>query len=275
MTGRFGDLAATALFSALLFIAAVFALVPVLVSVILSIDDRTFIGAFPPTSFSLRWYAEFLSDSYYHEGLKTSLLVSGIATLVSTAAGAMAAVAFDRYEFPGRQVLQALLISPLVIPTVVIGFAMLMFASRIGIIDGLPRLIMGHIIITLPYVVRAALASLVGIRPSLFEAALSLGATPAQALWRVTLPLAKTGIVAGAIFAFVMSFDDVAVSLFLSDPFTYTLPVALLAQMRADLNLTVAAVSVIFLVFTFLLIWLLDRLIGLDRLVGQGIYRTG
>jgi putative spermidine/putrescine transport system permease protein len=269
-----GDLAAGALYLAILALAAAFALLPILVSIVLSFDGRTFIGPFPPQSLSLRWYEEFLNDSYYHEGLKTSLLVSGIATLVSTVAGVAAAVALDRFDFPGRQVLQALLVSPLVIPTVVIGFAMLMFASRIGIIDGLPRLIMGHIIITLPYVVRTTLASLVGIRPSLFEAALSLGATPAQALLKVTLPLAKTGIVAGAIFAFVMSFDEVAVSLFLSDPFTYTLPVALLAQMRADLNLTVAAVSVIFLVFTLLLIWLLDRVIGLDRLVGQGIYRV-
>jgi len=269
-----GDLAAGAVYLAVLALAAAFALLPILVSVVLSFDGRTFIGPFPPQSLSLRWYEEFLNDSYYHEGLKTSLLVSGIATLVSTVAGVAAAVALDRFDFPGRQVLQALLVSPLVIPTVVIGFAMLMFASRIGIIDGLPRLIMGHIIITLPYVVRTTLASLVGIRPSLFEAALSLGATPAQALLKVTLPLAKTGIVAGSIFAFVMSFDEVAVSLFLSDPFTYTLPVALLAQMRADLNLTVAAVSVIFLVFTLLLIWLLDRVIGLDRLVGQGIYRA-
>jgi putative spermidine/putrescine transport system permease protein len=269
-----GDLAAGAVYLAVLALAAAFALLPILVSIVLSFDGRTFIGPFPPQSLSLRWYEEFLNDSYYHEGLKTSLLVSGIATLVSTVAGVAAAVALDRFDFPGRQVLQALLVSPLVIPTVVIGFAMLMFASRIGIIDGLPRLIMGHIIITLPYVVRTTLASLVGIRPSLFEAALSLGATPAQALLKVTLPLAKTGIVAGAIFAFVMSFDEVAVSLFLSDPFTYTLPVALLAQMRADLNLTVAAVSVIFLVFTLLLIWLLDRVIGLDRLVGQGIYRV-
>jgi putative spermidine/putrescine transport system permease protein len=269
-----GDLAAGAVYLAVLALAAVFAALPILVSIILSFDGRTFIGPFPPQSLSLRWYAEFLNDSYYHEGLKTSLLVSGIATLVSTVTGVAAAVALDRFDFPGRQALQALLVSPLVIPTVVIGFAMLMFASRIGIVDGLPRLIMGHIIITLPYVVRTTLASLVGIRPSLFEAALSLGATPAQALLKVTLPLAKTGIVAGAIFAFVMSFDEVAVSLFLSDPFVYTLPVALLAQMRADLNLTVAAVSVIFLVFTLLLIWLLDRTIGLDRLVGQGIYRV-
>jgi putative spermidine/putrescine transport system permease protein len=269
-----GDLAAGAVYLAVLALAAAFAALPILVSIVLSFDGRTFIGPFPPQSLSLRWYAEFFNDSYYHEGLKTSLLVSGIATLVSTVTGVAAAVALDRFDFTGRQVLQALLVSPLVIPTVVIGFAMLMFASRIGIVDGLPRLIMGHIIITLPYVVRTTLASLVGIRPSLFEAALSLGATPAQALLKVTLPLAKTGIVAGAIFAFVMSFDEVAVSLFLSDPFVYTLPVALLAQMRADLNLTVAAVSVIFLVFTLLLIWLLDRTIGLDRLVGQGIYRV-
>ncbi|GAB4394215.1 MAG: ABC transporter permease [Kiloniellaceae bacterium] len=273
MMRRYGDLAGLMLYALLLAIAALFALVPIVVSIVISFDDRTFIGPFPPSEFSLRWYGEFLSDSYYHEGLKVSLLVSGIATAVSTTAGVMAAVALDRFQFPGRNVIQALLVSPLVIPTVVIGFAMLMFASRLGIIDGLPRLIMGHIIITLPYVVRTTLASLTGIRPTLYEAAISLGATPLQALWEVVLPLARTGIFAGAIFAFVMSFDEVAVSLFLSDPFTYTLPVALLAQMRADLNFTVAAVSVIFLLFTILLIWVIERLVGLDRLVGQGIYR--
>lgn len=273
MIRRYGDLAGLAFYFMLLGVAALFALVPIAVSIVLSFDNRTFIGPFPPTDFSLRWYEEFLTDSYYHEGLKVSLLVSGIATAVSTAAGVMAAVALDRFRFPGSNVIQALLVSPLVIPTVVIGFAVLMFASRLGIVDGLPRLIMGHVIITLPYVVRTTLASLIGIRPSLYEAAISLGATPLQALWKVTLPLARTGIFSGAIFAFVMSFDEVAVSLFLSDPFTYTLPVALLAQMRADLNLTVAAVSVIFLVFTILLIWLIERLVGLDRLVGQGIYR--
>ena len=274
MIRRYGDLVAGVLYVALLAAALAFALLPILVSIVLSFDDRTFIGPFPPSSVSLRWYEEFLTDSYYHEGLKVSLLVSGIATAVSTVTGVMAAIALDRFEFPGRNVIQAMLVSPLVIPTVVIGFAVLMFASRLGILDGLPRLIMGHIIITLPYVVRATLASLVGIRSSLYEAALSLGATPLQAFWKVTLPLAKTGIFAGAIFAFVMSFDEVAISLFLSDPFTYTLPVALLAQMRADLNLTVAAVSVLFLLFTFLLIWVIERVFGLDRLVGQGIYRA-
>jgi putative spermidine/putrescine transport system permease protein len=270
MTRRFADLLFASLYGGLLVLAALFLLVPIGVAVILSFDARSFIGPFPPTEFSLRWYEEFLNDSYYHAGLRTSLIVSSIATAVSTVLGTLAAIALDRGRFPGRTVLSAALLSPLVIPTVVVGFGVLMFASRLGIVDGLPRLIIGHIVITFPYVVRTVTASLGGLRASYVEAALSLGARPWQALWRVTLPLARTGIVAGAIFAFVMSFDEVAVSLFLSDPYTYTLPVALLAQMRANLNLTVAAVSVIFLVATILLIWLLDRFAGVETLVGGG-----
>lgn len=257
----------------LILLGVAFLAAPVVVALILSFDARSFIGPFPPQELSLRWYREFLSNPIYRDGLRTSLIVSGVATAVSTATGALAAVALERGRFPGRSVLQALFLSPLVIPTVVIGFGMLLFASRIGVTDGLPRLIMGHVIITFPYVVRATTAALVGIRPTLNEAALSLGATPRRALWRITLPLARTGIITGAVFAFVMSFDEIAVSLFLSDPFTFTLPVALLSQMRASLNLTVAAVSAIFLVATLLLILLLDRLVGLETLMGQGVYR--
>ena len=249
-----------------------FAAIPVLIAVILSFDARSFMGPFPPTEFSLRWYRAFLDDPYYHAGLRTSLIVSSVATVVSTVLGTLAAVGIERGQFRGKAVLQAFLISPLVIPTVVIGFGVLIFASRLGIIDGMPRLIMGHILITFPYVLRTTSAALIGIRPSYYEAALSLGARPWQALWLVTLPLARAGIVAGAIFAFVMSFDEVAVSLFLSDPFTYTLPVALLAQMRANLNLTIAAVSVMFIVATIVLIVVLDRLAGIDTLVGRGVY---
>lgn len=269
---RHGDAVFRIVYVGLLVAFGLFATIPVLVSIVLSFDARSFMGPFPPTSFSLRWYYEFLGDPYYHAGLRTSLIVSTVATFVSTTLGALAAIGLDRASFRGKALLQAFLISPLVIPTVVIGFAVLMFASRLGIIDGMPRLIMGHILITFPYVLRTTSAALIGIRPSYYEAALSLGARPRQALWRVTLPLARAGIVAGAIFAFVMSFDEVAVSLFLSDPFTYTLPVALLAQMRANLNLTVAAVSVMFIVATIVLIVVLDRLAGIDTLIGRGVY---
>ena len=269
---RLGDGLATGLYAALLGIAGVFLAVPILVAIVLSFDARTFIGPFPPTEFSLRWYEEFLTDDTYHKGLTTSLIVSGIATTVSTVFGTLAAVAIDRGRFAGRGLLQAFFLSPLVIPTVVIGFGVLIFAARLGIFDGMTRLVMGHILITFPYVLRTVLAVLSSIPPSYVEAALSLGARPWAATLRVTLPLARSGIVAGAIFAFVMSFDEVAVSLFLSDAFTYTLPVALLAQMRANLNLTVAAVSVIFLAVTVLLIFALDRLAGIDTLAGRGVH---
>lgn len=253
-----------------LFIA--FSLIPVLVAIVLSFDARSFIGPFPPSAFSLRWYERFLADNYYQDGLVNSLIIATVATLVATVVGTLAAIALSRATFRGRALLQAALLSPLVVPNVVLGFGMLIFASRLGIIDGMTRLIMGHILITFPYVMRTTAASLIGIKASYYEAALSLGSPPWKALWQITLPLARAGIIAGAVFGFVTSFDNVGISIFLTDAFTFTLPVALLAQMRANLDLTIAALSVIFIVATVLLIVVLDRVAGLDVVVGRGVY---
>lgn len=272
MSKRLADALFEALYLSLITLFIAFSVIPVAVAVILSFDARGFLGPFPPTQFSLRWYDRFLADGYYHDGLVTSLLVGGIATLVSTAAGTLAALGLHHATFRGRGALQALLLSPLVVPKVVLGFGMLIFASRLGIIDGMTRLILGHILITFPYVMRTTAAALVGIRASYYEAALSLGSPPWKALWQVTIPLARTGILAGAVFGFVTSFDDVGLSLFLTDAFTFTLPVAILAQMRANLDLTIAALSVIFIIATVLLVVLLDRLAGLDTVVGRGVH---
>ncbi len=269
---RMGDRVGTAIYAAILLVAAVFLIIPIVVSVVLSFDARSFIGPFPPTEFSLRWYRSFLNDTYLHEGLYTSLIVSGVATVVSTVLGTLSAIAIDRGTFRGRAILETIFLSPLIIPTVVTGFAVLIFTARLGIFDGMTRLILGHVLITFPYILRTVLAVLSGVPRSYTEAALSLGARPWMATLQVTLPLARSGIIAGAIFAFVMSFDEVAVSLFLSDPFTYTLPVALLTKMRASLDLTIAAISVIFLMVTVVLILVLDRLAGVDTLTGRGVH---
>ncbi|MFG1359389.1 ABC transporter permease [Xanthobacter pseudotagetidis] len=253
-----------------LFVA--FSVIPVVVAVVLSFDARGFVGPFPPTQFSLRWYDRFLADSYYHDGLVTSLILATGATLIATVIGALAAIGLHHATFRGKGLIQAALLSPLVIPNVVLGFGVLIFASRLGILDGMTRLMMGHVLITFPYVMRTTAAALVGIRASYYEAALSLGAKPWRALWQVTLPLARTGIIAGAVFGFVTSFDDVGVSLFLTDAFTFTLPVAILAQMRANLDLTIAALSVMFIVATVLIIVILDRVAGLDAITGRGVY---
>jgi putative spermidine/putrescine transport system permease protein len=157
---------------------------------------------------------------------------------------------------------------------VVIGFALLVFLAYAGIFDGFARLVCGHVILTLPYAIRATLASLAGLDPGLREAAMSLGATERQAFWRITFPLARTGIVAGSIFGFAVSLDDVAVSMFLTDSTTYTLPVALVSNMRASFDLTIAAASILIITVNVVLVVVLDRVVGINRILGQGL-RSG
>jgi putative spermidine/putrescine transport system permease protein len=268
-----GDWAAGAVFRLSLIAAVLFLVVPIVVSAVLSFDDREFIGAFPPTSFSLRWYRSFLQNPSYVDGLFVSLKVALLSTTVSAIAGAGTAFVLAEARWRGRSFVEMLFLSPRFVPTVVIGFAMLGFASVLHIFDAFTRLIMGHIVITIPFTVRATLAGLVGIRRNLTEAAISLGASPLRAFLDITMPLARTGIIAGVLMAFALSFDEVAVSIFLTDAFTQTLPVALVAEMRANLNLTVAAVSTIFATISALIVLFLDRTVGLDNIIGKGMYR--
>lgn len=255
-------------------LTVIFLIAPIIVSILMSFDARGYLGRFPPTEFSFQWYARFFSDTYYLTGLRTSLIIAVIAATVSTCAGVCAAIVLDRYEFPGKQALETIFLSPLVIPAVVIGFSLLLFFALLGVFQGYPRLLAGHIIITFPYAVRTTLAGLTGIRKNLTEAAMTLGANERQAFWDVTFPLARTGMVAGAVFAFAFSMDDVAVSLFLTSPDTYTLPVAMVSMMRTNFDLTIAAASVVLMLFTIVLIFVLDAIVGLERVIGGGVYRS-
>jgi len=266
------DRLAGVLFWLLPAVVIVFLLLPVFVAVLLSFDDREFLGAFPPTKFSLRWYRSFFDNPAYLQGLVVSLKVAVLSTAISVAAGTMAAVALTETRWRGRHLVETLFLSPKLVPTVVIGFSILGMASAVHIFDAFTRLIIGHVIITIPFTIRATLASLVGIRKSMVEAATSLGASPFRAFLDVTLPLAKTGIIAGGLLAFVLSFDEVAVSLFLADAFTQTLPIVLVAEMRTNLNLTVAAISTVFALMTVIIVVFLERTTGLDNVVGKGLY---
>ena len=245
-----------------------------MVAILMSFDGRDYLGRFPPSELSLHWYERFFSSTYYLKGLAISLALAVMATVVSVIVGATCAFVLDRYQGAGKEALSIFFLSPLVISHVIIGFSLLIFLSTIGVFDGMVRLIAGHIIVTLPYTIRTTLASLVGIKRSLTEAALSLGATEPRAFWRITFPLAKTGIAAGAIFAFAFSMDEVSASLFLSDPDSYTLPVAMVSMMRSQFDLSIAVAAVVLMVMTVILILVLDRVVGLDKVIGQGIYRS-
>jgi putative spermidine/putrescine transport system permease protein len=271
---RIADDAARFTVAALIVGSVVLLLLPLAMTLSMSFDARDYLGAFPPPRLSLRWYEQFFSDPYLLKGLKISLQLASLTALISTALGLSAAVALER--LPGRLAEPAvsLFLSPLIVPGVVIGFALLLFYARSGVHDTFLRLLGGHVLITFPYAIRTVLAALGGIRPSLPEVAQSLGASPTRAFWTVTFPLAKTGIAAGAIFAFVFSLDDVAVSIFLSDPDRYTLPVALVSMLHANFDLTIAAVAVLIMTASVVLMFLLDWIAGLDRVVGAGYYRT-
>ncbi|MGJ4854332.1 ABC transporter permease subunit [Labrys sp. La1] len=272
-TKLWGDRVAISTTNIVIGLGLAFLIVPLLVAGLLAFDARDYLGPLPPPGLSLHWFEKLFSQDYVVAGLSTSLEIAVLATLVNVVIGTAAAVGLDRGDFRGKGVIMGAFLSPLIVPAVVTGFALLLFLSKIGVISGFPRLLAGHIIITLPYALRATLASLVGRDKRLTEAALILGATERQAFWSVTLPLIRTGIVTGAVFTFAISMDDVAVSLFLTDPTTYTLPVALVSNMRASFDLTIAAAAVLLVGITAILIIILERLVGFDRLIGQGMFR--
>lgn len=250
-----------------------FLLTPLTIAVVMSFDARDFLAPFPPPALSVRWYVEFFSSDYYLKGLWISIVVSSLSTAIAVLAGVSMAVLVDRTQFFGRSLIVNLFMAPLVIPGVVIGFALLLFLSKISIFDGFWRLMAGHILVAMPYTFRTTLVGLAGIPKSYAEAAMSLGANERQVFWTITLPLAKTSITAGAIFAFAFSLDDASLSMFLADPNSYTLPVAMLSMLRADFNLTIAAAAVILLTLTAAIVVLLDLTVGLERVLGQGLYR--
>jgi len=240
---------------------------------VMAFDARAYLGPLPPPAYSLRWFRRFFSDDYFLRGLGTSVQLALLSATLSLCVGVATAVALDRGSWRGKEALTSLFLSPLIVPPVVTGFALLLFLSGLGLSNGFARLLCGHIIITVPYTIRSTLAGLSGIDGSLTEAALILGANERSAFWDVTFPLARTGIVCGAIFAFAISMDDVAVSIMLTDANTYTLPVALISSMRANFDLSIAAASVLLMLATLALILVLEKLVGLDRIIGQGVFR--
>lgn len=255
-------------------IVVAFLVLPLFMVAVMSFDARDYLGQFPPSGLSLHWYERFFTEPYYLHGLKTSVILALLTMVISTVAGVSAAVGVSVLPPAMRTFLTTIFLSPLVIPGVVVGFALLIFFSKAQVESTFLRLLGAHVLITFPYSVRTVLATLSGLRPSYVEAALSLGATERKAFWTVTIPLLKTSIAAGAVFSFVFSFDDVAASMFLSDSTAYTLPVALLSMMYANFDLAIAAASLLQIVFTVILMLVLDWLVGMDRVVGTSTYKT-
>jgi len=274
IAARTGDRIAVSLAYGVIGLGLAFLAIPLVITCIMAFDARTYLGPMPPPALSLHWFERLVSQADILTSLRTSLILAVLTTVLSVTIGTAAAVGLARGNFPGKAALTSAFLSPLIVPPVVIGFGLLLFLSKAGITNGMARLLLGHVIVTLPYCIRTSLASLLGSDQRLTEAAMVLGATERQAFWTITLPLMRTGVVTGAIFAFAISIDDVSISLFLSDPSATTLPVTLVSNMRAAFDLTIAAAAVVLIAVTALLIVVLDRVVGFDTVVGQGLFRS-
>ncbi len=255
----------------ILYGAFAFLLAPVVIVVIAAFNGGPILS-FPPTAFTTEWFA--LIKPSFVDALYVSLIVASCTALLSVIFGVPAALALNRGRFPGRSALNSLLLSPLMVPALVTGVALYQFSFTFWDITGLPLggtitgLVIGHLTFGIPFVVRAVLAGHARFDSALEEAALNLGATPMQTFWRVTVPILRPSIISGAIFAFVMSLDDVPIALFMGGGNATTLPVRIFTTVEFDFGGDVMAVAAVIVGASFVLMLMLDRLIGIERLFG-------
>jgi putative spermidine/putrescine transport system permease protein len=261
-----------------LFCALVFAflLAPIVIIVLTSFTATTTV-TFPPTEFSLQWYGRFFEHLVDAPGVKPELFrsllmsiqIGLIVALLATVAGVLAAYAFRKYNFFGRAAFRQLLLMPLMFPQIVTGIALLVWFSSFRFVGPIERLVIGHVILTLPYVIVTVGASLELHEESLEEAAIGLGASHLQSFWRITLPLVRPGIVAGAIFAFIISFNAFTVTFFLYSGDARPLPMWIYEYLNYFLDPTLAVISTFLIALTLLAVVTLERLIGIRRLASR------
>ena len=246
------------------FLVAAFLLAPLVVPVLISFSDTAFV-TWPPQGFTWRWYGKILGEEEFTSSFRFSLMLGVIATVGALALGTPAAMGLVRHRFPGRGVVQGLLLSPLVFPTLVTGIALLRLASSAGMQDSLVNLALGHILVTTPYVVRTVSASLLLVEPSVEEAARTLGADRLRCFWRVTRPQITPGLVAGAIFAFVTSFDNYPVSMWLADAVNIPLPLMIFTLTSRFFDPGIAAIASLMILLSVVLILVVEKVTGLQR----------
>lgn len=220
---------------------------------------------FPPPGYSFRWYVSLLDAWQLHFAAANSVKIALWTTALSVVLGVPAALAIARSPGARARVLDSLFMSPLVLPALSFGLAALMFFSLIGLSVSPLTLVVGHVIVCVPFVLRTTIASVVQLDVSLLESSASLGASRLYTFRRITLPLIRPGILAGAFIAFMSSFDNVPVSLFLRDARTDMLPIRMWQDLEGKLDVSIAAVSGVMIVLTLSLMMLMERLAGLSR----------
>ena len=243
-----------------------FLILPILVIVPLSFNSQPYFTftaemlAFEADAYSLRWYKTIVENPNWLLAIQNSFIVGIFATIVATLLGTVAAVGLASSEMPFRRTITALLLSPMIVPLIIIAAGMFFFYTRFGLVGTFPGLIIAHAALGIPFVIVTVTATLVGFDRSLYNAGLSLGTGPVRTFMRVVLPLIRPGVISGALFAFVTSFDEVVLVLFLAGPDQRTIPRQMFSGLREQINPTILAVATLLIVVSICLLVTIELL---------------
>jgi len=251
-----------------------FLLLPIVVIVASSFGTTSSLK-FPPEGLTLKWYSEAFSLTQFIQPLKISILLSSMAATGATILGFATSFLVVRYSFWGKGVLNALLLSPLIVPLIVTGAAFFLFFTKMGMYVHFINLIIVYVIIAIPYSTRAITASLQLCDINLEEAAMSLGANRVNTFFRITFPQIKSGVVAGWLFAFAVCFDEFVVAVFLSGPGSTTFPIELFQYIRWSVNPVIGAIAAMLIVFASTLVLIMGSIGGIEMVLGLGKYSGG
>ncbi len=243
-----------------------FLIAPILVIIPLSFNAEPYFTfneamlSLNPDAFSIRWYEDIINNQQWLHSIKNSIIVAIFATALSSFLGTLAALGLSRQEMPYRTVIMSLLISPMIVPLIITAAGMYFFYSQVGLAQTYLGLILAHTALGTPFVVITVTATLVGFDHLLTRAAASLGADPVTVFRKITVPLITPGVISGALFAFITSFDEVVVVLFLAGFEQRTIPRQMWAGIREQISPTILAVATVLVVFSIVLMTVLELL---------------
>lgn len=247
------------------FFVYAFLLLPLIVVILTAFSNTDYV-VFPPVGFTFKWFDKALQNSAFIRSVGVSFRIAVCSTFISTVIGTVVSLYFWKMKGTIKQISEALFLSPVVVPTVVTAVAFLQFFAAYRVVTAFWELVIAYSIIQIAYVIRTVSASLYGLDARFEEASLVLGASPLRTLFKVTLPNAKRGIIAGAIFAFVVAFDEAVIVMFISNARTITYPLRLYSYISEHFDPMISAFSALFIIFSFIIITVVERKIGLSKM---------
>ena len=248
------------------FLVLAFLMLPIIIIVPLSFNAEPYFTftdrmlALDPDAYSTRWYSEIFNDAKWTLAIKNSFMIGFAAALIATVLGTIAAVGLSSPVMPFKRFIMALLLSPMIVPLIIVAAGMFFFYTRFNLVGSYPGLILAHAALGVPFVIITVTATLSGFDRSLYDAGVSMGASPVKAFWDIVIPLIRPGVISGALFAFVTSFDEVVLVLFLAGPEQRTIPRQMFSGLREQINPTILAVATLLIMISVALLITLEIL---------------